>query len=886
MKLEKMDKVNQLIRKRFLSLSILLLFIFNILAVLKLNTTGVSAFESPAIYIDPASTVDYSLTPGSTYTISVKTDYTGKDVQSWQFTLLYNPSVLHGGLNRTDIFTGDGSNKKFNLTGRPVVPQSEKVYVSGIPKSKPADYTIDYLMANITFTTAPGVGAEVKVIYFYGGVTNGNLITTSKDPSAMFIPGTFDNTAGTLSLTAAIFFFITPPPPTATGPGTLANVTFTVVGTGVSDIILGDKTKLVGWNFTMGKEYLIIDAATMPGHIQHGTFLNTPPTHDVAVADLFVPAKAALRQLVPINVTVANVGTYYENVTLMVSYNSTPINTILVYMLPPMKSEVVKLGWDTSVGVVEGNYLIKATATIPEYDENPANNNKTKPITLKLFHDVAITNLVTCEEAVVGQVVPINVTVTNQGSYDETVTVSVYNENTVIDTQIFSLIIGKSTTRLFSWDTSTGVAGGDYTINATATITELDYEPGDNVQTKLIGFTFVRDVAVINITRTPEMPIVGQLVTINVTIENRGSYSEDFEVWFTCNVTITRAQVTVYTTKRESVTPPLGDSTTLSFNWNTTGITPGGHKIVAEAILPEDVDPDNNRAISKYLMWVISSLGSILGYVRDSFTGHPIVGANVTVDTVASATTGKGGKYSIANVPAGTYNVTASAHGYESSSETINVTAGETILNFNLTSIVGTITGTVTDSLTGEPIPTANVTANGYSATTDTDGNYNIANMPPGNYTVTASADGYKSSTKTNITVVAGQTTTLNFTLTPLPTTGTISGVVKDSSTGDPIADAIVTANDMSATTNSSGAYVISDVPLGNYTVTASADGYKNSTITNIAVVAGETTQVDFELTPVQPLNILIYVGAAAIAIIVVVATAIYIFKVRKPKPK
>ncbi len=58
------------------------------------------------------------------------------------------------------------------------------------------------------------------------------------------------------------------------GPGTLANVTFRVVGYGSSNITLGIKTSLSGWNFTGNKEYDIINAETMPTHIQHGYFSN------------------------------------------------------------------------------------------------------------------------------------------------------------------------------------------------------------------------------------------------------------------------------------------------------------------------------------------------------------------------------------------------------------------------------------------------------------------------------------------------------------------------------------------------------------------------------------------------------------------------------------
>jgi PKD repeat protein len=120
-------------------------------------------------------------------------------------------------------------------------------------------------------------------------LANGDLITKDKNPFADFIPGTFNNTLGELSKTSAYFFFMVPPPYLTSGPGTLANVTFRVVGIGPSDIILGVDTWLVGRHgspdYTM---YNIIDAETMPTRIGHGYFDNTgaeayPPYPPVAV---------------------------------------------------------------------------------------------------------------------------------------------------------------------------------------------------------------------------------------------------------------------------------------------------------------------------------------------------------------------------------------------------------------------------------------------------------------------------------------------------------------------------------------------------------------------------------------------------------------------------
>jgi len=384
---------------------IMLTLLFTGMLTLAFNIQTVSAGEYPAIYIDPPITEDPTLTPGKNYIISIKTDYNGSDVWGWSFSLTYDPRILHGGVkktdtwtsfpNNTDTWTGDNRTRIFYTTRKPVVPDSEEVYVNKIFMTKPANYTIDYPEGKLTFTTAPGLdanvtaiyqhltfstagtpvvpdseevyvnqtlmtriaritdkwigdgetrtfyttqpvfpgtetvlvnrmppswwgldytvdystgkitfdpapwmGAEIKVAYdnwgnytidystgtitfeigsqppegvetkatyLYGGVTNGDLITKDKDPTAWFKPGTFNNTIGKLSTTNAFFMYLGTPQPVASGPGTLANVTFTVVDKGISNITLGPETALLN-----------NEGGTIIDHTQHGYFSNAP----------------------------------------------------------------------------------------------------------------------------------------------------------------------------------------------------------------------------------------------------------------------------------------------------------------------------------------------------------------------------------------------------------------------------------------------------------------------------------------------------------------------------------------------------------------------------------------------------------------------------------
>ena len=160
--------------------------------------------------------------------------------------------------------------------------------------------------------------------------------------------------------------------------------------------------------------------------------------------------------------------------------------------------------------------------------------------------------------------------------------------------------------------------------------------------------------------------------------------------------------------------------------------------------------------------------------------------------------------------------------------------------------VSGTISGTVTDKDAGLGIEGATVTADGYSTTTNSTGGYTITGVPVGNYTVTASVTGYYSQTQENVEVIENRTTEVNFTLSGIAT-GTTSGTITNTS-GAPIQEATVSANEYSNTTNATGGYTIT-LPVGNYTVTASKTGYFPESQEKVQILEDQTITVNFQLT-------------------------------------
>jgi iron complex outermembrane receptor protein len=82
-----------------------------------------------------------------------------------------------------------------------------------------------------------------------------------------------------------------------------------------------------------------------------------------------------------------------------------------------------------------------------------------------------------------------------------------------------------------------------------------------------------------------------------------------------------------------------------------------------------------------------------------------------------------------------------------------------------------TLRGKVTDKESGEVLPGANVVVTSANvqtgAATVVSGEFEVRNLPPGTYTVTVSFIGYEKKTMTEVVLAAGETTTLDVSLTP-----------------------------------------------------------------------------------------------------------------------
>jgi len=168
------------------------------------------------------------------------------------------------------------------------------------------------------------------------------------------------------------------------------------------------------------------------------------------------------------------------------------------------------LCWDTDL-VSPGNYSVKAATGEVPHETNITNNIGVADDVVTLLsegHDVAIA-WVNASKAVVGQgnLLLINVTAKNYGTFSETFNITAYANLSEIETIEVALASRNYTIMAFTWNTS-GSAKGNYQIIVYAWPVDEEMDPTDN--TLINGWVFVtipgdvdmdRDVDIFDIVR-------------------------------------------------------------------------------------------------------------------------------------------------------------------------------------------------------------------------------------------------------------------------------------------------------------------------------------------------------------------------------------------------
>jgi len=214
------------------------------------------------------------------------------------------------------------------------------------------------------------------------------------------------------------------------------------------------------------------------------------------------------------------------------------------------------------------------------------------------IHDVAVTAISTPSTVEKGDSVSIDVTVENQGTYDETLDVTLTDDTDTVNIGIQSVTLasGASATVKFSWDTSDATLG-DHILRADALL-ETDSDPADNTKSIVVSVKErTHDVAVTAID-APSPVAKDTTVSIDVTVKNQGTYDETFDVTLTDTPPSGGTAGTISPTSW-SVTLAAGDLTTVTFDWDTTEASTGDHTLTGTAgpVADETATADNTKYI-------------------------------------------------------------------------------------------------------------------------------------------------------------------------------------------------------------------------------------------------------------------------------------------------
>jgi len=211
------------------------------------------------------------------------------------------------------------------------------------------------------------------------------------------------------------------------------------------------------------------------------------------------------------------------------------------------------------------------------------------------FHDVAVVDVTPSAKSVeVGQSVNVSALVQNEGTVTETFAVSAYYDNILIETIPVTLAAYSHANLNFTFETST-ISPENYTITVSIPYLMNEADLSDNfyvdgvieVRPKLPAI--VHNIAIVGVTLSNSSLYIGELLQINVTVVNKGTETETFNVGaYYDSSLIGTLQVTALTPNTHAI---------LVFEWDTSSLNEGFYQISASAPLPSDIDVSDNTFI-------------------------------------------------------------------------------------------------------------------------------------------------------------------------------------------------------------------------------------------------------------------------------------------------
>ncbi|MBI2301666.1 MAG: carboxypeptidase regulatory-like domain-containing protein [Armatimonadetes bacterium] len=254
-------------------------------------------------------------------------------------------------------------------------------------------------------------------------------------------------------------------------------------------------------------------------------------------------------------------------------------------------------------------------------------------------------------------------------------------------------------------------------------------------------------------------------------------------------------------------------------------------------------------------------VGVIVGTVKEE-SNNPIADARLSIDEVAHAISGPLGSYAFRPLRPDTYTVRCRAVGFDDAELEATVQAGlptqlDFVLKLGTSSIPtvdpATVTGTVTDADTSEPLAGVSVHLEDGRAETTTDdlGQFSFTHVRPGMHVLKVEADGYRPYVQP-LMCPPGSTIDVPVQLHAKPADetrkGTLHVVVTDAADGSPLHAAVVIGDHRPFYTDDNGEVTVENVPVGDHNLVVMARRYE-AVRQVVTIVADPTTDVGVQLT-------------------------------------
>ncbi len=263
----------------------------------------------------------------------------------------------------------------------------------------------------------------------------------------------------------------------------------------------------------------------------------------------------------------------------------------------------------------------------------------------------------------------------------------------------------------------------------------------------------------------------------------------------------------------------------------------------------DEVSLEAAGEVSVAIQLIPITYGTIYGKVVDKSTGAPIANASIRVGG-RDLRSNRTGEFRAERIPSGSISVSAELSRYRGDQQTVALERGtEREVSLELDPITtGTVRGVVRNAADGKTVAGASVTVGGLSATTATDGRFQIEQVSAGDVTVRSSARLFEAG-EASVVVEAAAAVETAIDMVPI-TYGSISGTVVDATSGEPIGGASVAAGQRTVRTDASGRFELQRVTAGDVSVNASKPIYLNNSI-SVSLAAGEAETVRLRLEPI-----------------------------------